>query len=140
MKLYELESRQARAREDAARPGLPDEIAARTIVVAAGIRLTGKASERASLGIHDGLALTWSPLYVLLRRKTGMSSIRAGLLTGTTMSLIADEIMTPIFEFSAPNSAYPLVTHLRGFVAHQIFGLAVAVTGEALWPMRGGQS
>ncbi len=31
-------------------------------------------------------------------------------------------MMTPALGFSAPNRAYPLSTHLRGFVAHLVFG------------------
>ncbi len=87
--------------------------------------------------MHYGLALSWSPLYVLLRRRARMGPLGAGLATGTAMSLIADEIMTPLAGFSAPNRAYPLVTHLRGFVAHQVFGIVVAATSEALWALRG---
>ncbi|PVZ52661.1 DUF1440 domain-containing protein [Arthrobacter sp. H-02-3] len=137
MKLYELEPARDRAREDAARPGPPYELAAKKIFGAAGIMLEGKALERASMFMHYGLALSWSPLYVLLRRRAGMGVVAAGLLTGTAMSLIADETMTPLAGFSAPNRAYPLVTHLRGFAAHQVFGLAVAATCEALWALRG---
>lgn len=136
MKLYELESEADRAREDAARPGPPYELAARKVFGAAGMMLEGKALERASMFMHYGLALSWSPLYVLLRRRGRMSALGAGLSTGTAMSLIADEMMTPLAGFSAPNRAYPLVTHLRGFAAHQVFGLAVAVTCEAVWALR----
>lgn len=53
------------------------------------------------------------------------------------MSLIADELMTPAAGCSAPNRAYPLVTHLRGFAAHLAFGLAVAGVTEAAWLLRG---
>ncbi len=49
------------------------------------------------------------------------------------MSLIVDEGMTPALGFSAPNSAYPLVTHLRGFVAHLAFGLGVAASAETIY-------
>lgn len=136
MKLYELESAQARRQEDDARPGPPYQIAAQKIFGAL-VNLEGKALERGSMAMHYGLALSWSPLYVLLRRKTAMTSLSAGLATGAAMSLIADEGMTPLFRFSAPNKAYPLVTHLRGFLAHLVFGLAVAGTSEAAWALRG---
>lgn len=49
------------------------------------------------------------------------------------MSLIVDEGMTPALGFSAPNRAYPLSTHLRGFVAHLAFGVGVAAIPEAGW-------
>jgi len=39
------------------------------------------------------------------------------------MSLVVDEGMTPLMGFSAPNRAYPLSTHLRGFAAHLAFRL-----------------
>lgn len=137
MKLYELESEQARNQEDAARPGPPYQIAAQKIAGSLGLTLRGKSLERASMAMHYGLALSWSPLYVLLRRAARMDPVGAGLTTGTAMSLVADEWMTPAFGFSAPNRDYPLVTHLRGFVAHQVFGLAVAATCEAAWALRG---
>ncbi len=137
MKLYELESEQAKAREDAARHGPPSESAARKITAALGLDLHGAALDRASLVMHYGLALSWSPLYVVLRRGRRTDPLPAGLVTGAAMSLIADEAMTPLLGFSAANRAYPLVTHLRGFVAHLVFGLAVAATTEAAWAVRG---
>jgi hypothetical protein len=39
--------------------------------------------------------------------------------------------------FSAPNRAYPMVTHVRGFVAHLAYGAAVAAVIEAGWCLRG---
>lgn len=130
MKLYQLESEQARTQEDEARPGPMYQIAAQKIFGAFGITLEGKALQRGSMLMHYGLALSWSPLYVLLRRTTAMTPVGAGLTTGAAMSLIADEGMTPMLRFSAPNKAYPLVTHLRGFLAHLAFGPAVAATSE----------
>lgn len=135
MKLYDLESEQARAQEDAARPGPPYELAAKKIFGAAGIALQGKSLQTGSMFMHYGLALSWSPLYALLRRTTRMTPLGAGLVLGTAMSVIADEIMTPMAGFSAPNRAYPLATHLRGFVAHQVFGMAVAATCEGIWAL-----
>jgi len=133
MKLYELESQADRDREDAARPGMPYEIAAKKIGALAGSTLAGKALDRASLAAHYGLALSWSPLYLLLRRRTSLRPVAAGLTTGAAMSAIADEWMTPALGFSAPNRAYPLATHLRGVAAHLAFGLGVAAATEALW-------
>ncbi len=137
MKLYELESAADREREDAVRPGPPYEIAAKKIAGLVGVTLQGKALTRASLAAHYGLALSWSPLYLLLRRTTSLPPVVAGLGTGAAMSVIADEWMTPALGFSAPNRAYPLATHLRGVIAHLVFGLGVAATTEALWAARG---
>lgn len=53
------------------------------------------------------------------------------------MSLLVDEGLTPLLGFSAPNGAYPLSTHIRGFVAHLAFGVAVAAVTEARWRLTG---
>jgi hypothetical protein len=132
-KLYELESEQDRKREDEARPGEPYAIAARKAADLVGLRLCDKQHERLALAFHHGLAIQWAPLYPLLRRRTSLSPVAAGLATGAAMSLVADEMMTPALGFSAPNRAYPLSTHLRGFVGHLVFGLGVAATTEAGW-------
>ena len=133
MRLYQWESDAARAREDAARPGAPYRIAAEKLSRLAGLDLDEKRLDQLALVFHYGLALQWAPLYPLLRRRTQLAPFPAGLLTGAAMSVVADELMTPAFGFSAPNLDYPLVTHLRGFAAHLVFGTAVAATVEAGW-------
>lgn len=133
MKLYELEPEHVREHEDAVRPGPPYQIAAAKISAALGVTLDAQQLQRASMALHYGLAIQWAPLYPLLRRRTGWSPPAAGLATGAAMSLVADELMTPAFGFSAPNSAYPLATHARGFAAHLVFGLVVAATTEVGW-------
>jgi hypothetical protein len=137
MKLYELQDEQARRQEDQARPGPPYEIAAKKTAALLGLRLEGKALYRASMVMHYGLAIGWAPVYALLRRRGRMSVPGAALAGGASMSLLVDEGLTPALGFSAPNRAYPLVTHLRGFTAHLAFGLAVAAVYELAWAVRG---
>ncbi|QJY51129.1 DUF1440 domain-containing protein [Pseudonocardia broussonetiae] len=137
MKLYELESEADRAREDTARPGVPYRIAAEKLTTLAGLDLSDQQLDQVALGLHYGLAISWAPLYGLLRRTTRMRPIPAGLATGAAMSVLADELMTPAFGFSAPNLDYPLATHLRGAAAHLVFGLAVAAVTETAWSLRG---
>jgi hypothetical protein len=137
MKLYQLQDEQARKQEDEARPGPPYEIAATKIAALLGARLEGTNLYRASMAMHYGLAIGWAPVYALLRRRGGMSPLGAALAGGASMSLLVDEGLTPALGFSAPNRAYPLVTHLRGFTAHLVFGLAVAAVYELAWAARG---
>ncbi|HEV2069269.1 MAG TPA: hypothetical protein VGR26_05710 [Acidimicrobiales bacterium] len=118
MKLYTLEPAAARNKEDAVRPGPPPRVAAHKLAEVLGLAISDEQLERARLGLHYGLALSWAPLYPLLRRRTRWSPLVAGLGTGAARSVIADELVTPAFGFSAPNLDYPLVTHARGFVAH----------------------
>lgn len=139
MKLYQLQPPSAREREDAVRPGDPARIAAEKISRALGITLDEDQLRRAGTVLHHGLAIQWAPLYAVLRRRTRWSPVPAGLATGAAMSIVADELMTPAFGFSADNTAYPVLTHARGFVAHLVFGLAVAATVEAGWTVTGGR-
>jgi uncharacterized membrane protein YagU involved in acid resistance len=133
MALYEAEPQADREREDAVRPGPPYKIAAKKTLGAIGIDLEGDALEKAGMAFHYGLAISWAPMYALLRRSTRMNPIAAGLVAGAAMSLIVDEGMTPALGFSAPNRDYPATTHVRGFIAHLVFGLAIAAVTETAW-------
>jgi uncharacterized membrane protein YagU involved in acid resistance len=132
MKLYELEPEADRKQEDRVRPGPPYEIAARKTAALLGFQLTDKQVEQAGLVFHYGLGMSWGTVYTLLRRLTPLPSLVAGLLTGASLSLLIDEGLTPLLGFSAPNRTYPLSTHLRGFLAHLVFGLSVAGAAETL--------
>ncbi len=134
MKLYELESEEARRREDEVRPGSPPEIAARKTTQLLGLRLSDEVVQNLGTYLfHYGLGMSWGAVYTLVRRRTKWKPVATGLGTGAAMSLLVDEGMTPMLGFSAPNSAYPLVTHLRGFVAHLVFGLGAAATAETIY-------
>ncbi|OLT35730.1 DUF1440 domain-containing protein [Actinomadura sp. CNU-125] len=137
MKLYQLQSDTARGREDDARPGSPSQIAADKTLGLLGIHLKGTTRERSGTAFHYGLAISWASVYTLLRRTTGLNPVAAGLTAGAAMSMIVDEGITPLAGFSAPNRAYPAVTHLRGFAAHLAFGLAVAAVTETAWTILG---
>jgi uncharacterized membrane protein YagU involved in acid resistance len=134
MTLYQWESEESRQQEDAVRPGPPYEIAAKKTTGLLGIELSDQQVKTVgTLFFHYGLGVSWGPVYTVLRRQTNLNPVAAGLLTGAAMSLLVDEGLTPLLGFSAPNRAYPLVTHLRGFVAHLAFGLGVAASAELLY-------
>lgn len=138
MKLMELESPEDQQREQEVRPGPPfvlaaDNLARRVL----GIELDDEAKQKVGMAFHYLAGLSWAPVYQLLRRRTGLGSVAAGLATGASMSLILDETITPAIGASAPNGDYPLSTHARGFVAHLAFGLAVAAVTEVGWKVLG---
>lgn len=54
-----------------------------------------------------GVTIVQTSYYCLMRRAAGMDSLGAGIATGTSMSIILDEFITPALGFSAPNRAYP---------------------------------
>lgn len=137
MALYKAESPETQAKEDAVRPGPPYQVAAKKVAKAVGLNLSDKAVERSGMGFHYGLAISWAPLYGVLRRRAHLRGSLAGVLTGAAMSAVADEALTPLLGFSAPNRAYPLATHLRGVAAHLVFGAAVGAVSEGVWALTG---
>ena len=91
--------------------------------------------DQVALLFHYGLAASWAPVYVVLRRTTSLQPLGAGLLTGASLSLVVDEGLTPMMGFSAPNRAYPAATHARGVIVHLIFGAVVAAGTEVAWKL-----
>lgn len=132
VELYKMEPEEDQQREREVRPGPPYRIAAKKAAALAGKELDEDQVKKAGLAVHYGLGMSWGPVYTILRRKTGMNPVGAGLLTGAAMSIIVDEGLSPAMNFSAPNRAYPLSTHLRAFAAHLAYGLGTAATAELL--------
>ena len=89
------------------------------------VELLGKA-------IHFGIGMAWGPVYGLLRRHGGLGPFGAALASGTAMSLVLDEGVVPALGLSAPNRDYPAFTHVRGFLAHLVYGAAAALAAEGL--------
>jgi uncharacterized membrane protein YagU involved in acid resistance len=86
--------------------------------------------------IHFGVGMAWGPVYRLVRSYSGLGPFGAGLITGTTMSLILDEGVVPACGLSAANREQPLFTHVRGFLAHLVYGAVVALVTERLGSVR----
>lgn len=138
MRTYPLEPEQDREREEAARPGPPFRLAAENLSGRIlGIDLDEDQASKAGMAFHYLAGLSWTPVYMFLRRQLGWNPVTAGLVSGASMSLILDEAITPAIGASAPNREYPASTHVRAFASHLVFGLAVAATVETGWRLLG---
>ncbi len=138
MKTYELEPEEDRKREDAVRPGPPFRLAAEKLSQRVlGIESNEDRASTAGMALHYLGGLSWVPVYMVLRRTRGWNPVAAGLATGASQSLILDEMITPAIGASAPNTAYPLSTHVRGFVSHLVYGLTIAAVVEIGWSLTG---
>lgn len=132
-KLLEMESEDAQKQEKAVSPGSPYELAARKAAQLLGLHLSDETIQNVGTPLfHYGLGASWGPLYILLRRKAHLNPIMAGVGTSLAPFLIVDETLTPLLGLSAPDSAYPPATHIRGLISHLAFGLGVAATVESL--------
>ncbi len=139
-RLYALASEADKAREKAVSPGVAYTVAAKKTAALVGLVLTEEAATAVGSGYHYLLGLSWAPVYVVLRRLTGVAPLAAGLATGLALWAGFDEGLVPALGFSAPNRAYPPSTHLRGLVGHLVYGLTIMATVEAVrladrdWP------
>ena len=131
--LYRPTPRHVKRQEEQVRPGPSSQVAASKAAESLGYSLDERQRKLAGSAVHYGLGTAWGPVYSLLRRHGGMQPLGAGLLTGVALSLIVDEGLAPALGFSAPNAEYPTLTHLRGFLNHLAYGVAVALTAEALY-------
>jgi|GEM_PF-459210 len=131
--LYIVTPAKVREKEERVRPGPPAEIAAEDLANRLGVRLDDKARGRTGNIVHYALGALWGPVYGQLRRNTRMSAPGAAFISGATMSLMIDEGLTPALGYSAPNRDYPVLTHVRGFAGHLVFGAVNAAVAEALY-------
>ena len=119
--------------EKKVRPGASSSlVAAQKAAGALGVVLSRREEELWGTAIHFAIGTSWGPVYTLLRRYGGLQPVTAGLLSGVAMSLALDEGLVPALGLSAPNQHYPALTRARGFVAHLVYGAAVALAAEGL--------
>jgi hypothetical protein len=112
-------------------------VAARRVAEQLGRPVEDQRLRPVAKAVHHGLGMAWGPVYCLLRRHGGMRPLGAGLAAGAALSLVVDEGLTPALGLSAPNRAYPAATHLRGFLAHLVWGAAAALAAEAIYRLTG---
>ena len=128
----------AKRREAQVSPGpSSSHVAARRIAQRLGHPVEDRRLRPVAKAVHHGLGMAWGPVYCLLRRHGGMRPLGAGLAAGAALSLVVDEGLTPALGLSAPNRAYPVATHVRGFLAHVVWGAAAALAAEAIYRLTG---
>ena len=135
--LYEQQTDEAKKQEEDASYGVAYNVAAKKTAALVGKDLTQEQAGKAGMAIHYALALGWVPLYMVGRRRYGMTPFGAGTASGLSMALLVDEIGNPLLGFTPPPQKYPLVTHLRGIAGHLVYGLAMAGLVEAGWKLTG---
>ena len=123
--------------EEKLRPEPTSRVAARKIAENLDCRLDERRLKLATIAIHYGLGLAWGPVYGFLRRHGRMRPLAAAFTTGATLSLIVDEMLVPALGFCPPNRAFPVATHIRGFLNHLAYGAVTALTTEAAYRLTG---
>ncbi len=131
-KLYEMAPEKDKQREKAVSPGSSYRIGAKKAADALGVKLSEEQLSTAASLMPYTVGIAGGLLYVSLRRLFRLSPVVAGLVSAMALFIVVDEGLTPALGLSAPDRAYPLSTHLRGFLGHLAYGAGVAATAEVL--------
>jgi hypothetical protein len=135
--MYEQQTDEAKQQEKDESYGVAYNVAAKKTAALAGQGLSQKQASKAGNALHYALALGWVPVYMVARRRFGMTPFGAGAASGLSMAVLVDEIANPLLGFTPPPQKYPLVSHLRGLAGHLVYGLGVAGLVEAGWKLTG---
>ena len=131
--LYERENRLARWREGRARGGESAyEIAADKLAGLVDVGLSDKQRSTAGTAVHYGIGIGSGALYGALRRSLPLPGPVRGLAFGVALWLVADEGANPALGLTPGPRSFPWQTHVRGLVAHLVFGVvAESVLGAS---------
>lgn len=133
---FEREDPRARRQTQSVRPGGmdPAHVAANRIADRLGVELEPREHNAAGMATHYAIGIGPAAVYAVLRHNT--PSVRAGhgAVWGVGLFLMQDEGLNAIAGLSAKPSEYPWQAHVRGLVAHTVYGLmletALRITDE----------
>ncbi len=123
--LYERQSEEARRREEELRQEMPTTVLVRKVADWRGVKLEDERAERLGMWLHYGFGAAGGPVAAALTRTTPLGPLASGLAVGTAMFVFVDEGANYVLGLTPPAPDWPMVTHLRAFAAHLIYGLAL---------------
>lgn len=122
--LYAREEKSAKQREDDARGGKTAYgVAAEKIAGAAGRSLDDDERARYGSAIHWALGASAGAVYGMVRPRVSGASLGRGLVFGTAVFLVMDELATAALGLTPGPAVFPWQAHARGLAGHLAFGL-----------------
>jgi uncharacterized membrane protein YagU involved in acid resistance len=91
-------------------------------------RLAKDEKEVAGEAVHYSFGLAAGGLYGAAAEVMPPVTTCAGMLFGSALWLVADEIAVPLMGLSKPPTKYPLSTHAYALASHLVYGLALDLT------------
>jgi uncharacterized membrane protein YagU involved in acid resistance len=83
--------------------------------------------------VHHAFGSGWGAAYGLIASSLARPGVlTSGLVFGTLVWLVSDDILLPAFRLSAWPHHYPVKTHLYALAAHAVYGITVAAAHAAL--------
>ncbi len=123
--MWDREDPVALARERAARPAGLDPahvMANQAAELTTGHALTPRQPNPAGLVAHYALGVMPGAVYGALRPRVEKVGAGRGLLLGTALFLMQDEIANTLMGTAGRPTEYPWQAHARGLIAHLVLG------------------
>lgn len=123
--LYDRSSSRVRARESAARGGVPAlERVAEWQAEQVGARLSDRQRRAGGRVMQWTVGIAAGALYGALRGRVPGAAAGRGLAYGAALSLAVDEGAVPLLGFAPGPRSFPWQTHARGVLGHLVYGAA----------------
>lgn len=117
----------------------PDQDAEATIKTARAIarnvfhrELTGAQQKWGAPVVHYSMGAGFGAAYGVLAEKVPTLTAGFGLLYGTAVWLVADEIAVPVFGFAQGPAEYSLGSHVNALASHLVYGVAMDLARRLL--------
>jgi uncharacterized membrane protein YagU involved in acid resistance len=123
--VYKLEDREAYKKEKELQPEgrWAAHVFVSRISRMLGLNLSENKIFKGGKAQHFMMGIAPAILYATYYKKYPMISAGYGALYGSSLFLLADELMVPALKLSGPNTKYPWQAHLRGFLGHVMVGV-----------------
>lgn len=125
--LSERQREEARRREEEVRQDMPTTVLVRMVAARLGVKLEDERAERLATWLHYGFGAAGGPVATALARSIPLGPVAAGLTVGTAMFVFVDEGTNYVLGLTPPAPDWPLVTHLRAFAVHAVYGLTLGL-------------
>jgi putative membrane protein len=92
-----------------------------------------KSQQRAAgEAVHYAMGATSGAIYGAATETLPLTTVGDGLVFGTAVWLLADEVAVPVLGFSKSPVKYPVSTHLYGLASHLVYGWTAEMVRRAV--------
>lgn len=134
--IYARQSDASRSREEELRDELPTIAFVRKTAALSGMTLDDEQERRLSRVVHFGVGAGGGVAAYVLSKTTPLGPFASGLATGLVIFALVDEGANYVLGLTAPATAWPAESHVRGLIAHLVYGGVIgallAVTDRGL--------
>lgn len=123
---YNRQSAPSREREEQLRTEMPTTTLARKTAAMLGTELDDRRAETLGTLSHYAFGAAGGPAALVLRG-LGFAPIGAGGAVATGMEVVVDQGMNTVLGLTAPPRAWPWQAHVRGVIAHAVYGVSLGL-------------